>query len=496
MAGVDASARARVVGVDSTFRDLRGAGARLLPQRVALVGQGATAVTYALTPVQVTGHAFVGQTFGFGSPLHLAALAMLPNNGDGLGTIPLTLYPVADGGTAASGQITPSGTQVATASYRAIIGGIRSAPFIILAGGAADAALATAIADAINATLEMPVIATTTVAVVELDAKWKGSSTNAEEIGITIEGVLDGITFGFTPMVGGASNPSIAAALASIPPGTWETIIVNCNEYNDLTTLGELKTWGDGRWLALSKSPVFALTGTRATTVANAVVSDARKTDHINGFATSYGCPNLACQIAARAAARVAVVANNNPPVEYSRQKLNGILEPGPDAAQEDYTALNLSVLLGSSTSVVRDGVAVISDLLHFYHPDGEEPPAFRHVVDTVKLANVIYNVRVIFEAAEWDGAPLIPDDQPTTNPAARRPKDAIAAVNSMLDGLGLEAIISDPATAKLQTTAVIDSGNPKRLNVGIVVQLAGNTNIISIPVDFGFFFGTKEIIE
>jgi len=101
----------------------------------------------------------------------------------------------------------------------------------------------------------------------------------------------------------------------------------------------------------------------------------------------------------------------------------------------------------------------------------------------------------LIFAVAEWDGAPLIPDDQPTVNRTAKKPKMAVAAVASMLDSLGLNAIISDPETAKANTFAEIDSGNPKRLNLVTTVQLSGNTNIISVDLQFGFFFGTATVV-
>ena len=100
------------------------------------------------------------------------------------------------------------------------------------------------------------------------------------------------------------------------------------------------------------------------------------------------------------------------------------------------------------------------------------------------------------FATPEWDGAPLIPDDQPTTNRSAKKPKTAIAAVAAILDSLGLEAIISDPESAKANTFAEIDPGNPKRLNLNTTVQLSGNTNIVSVALAFGFFFGTAAVVS
>jgi hypothetical protein len=72
----------------------------------------------------------------------------------------------------------------------------------------------------------------------------------------------------------------------------------------------------------------------------------------------------------------------------------------------------------------------------------------------------------------------------------AKKPKQAKAAIFALIDNLAELAIISDPKTAKKNTTAVINSQNPDRLDVKVPVQISGNTDIISIDLEFGFFFG------
>jgi hypothetical protein len=67
----------------------------------------------------------------------------------------------------------------------------------------------------------------------------------------------------------------------------------------------------------------------------------------------------------------------------------------------------------------------------------------------------------------------------------------AVADVASMLDAAGLGAIISDPATAKKSIVAGINGGNPRRLDLSYTVQLSGNSGIVSVDLNFGFFFGS-----
>ena len=491
--GISATAVARVVGIEPTFKDLRGANTFRLPQRVAILAQGASAVTYPATPLQITSASQAGAVYGFGSPIHLMALQLFPKNGDGVGTIPVTVYPLVDdaGASASAGDITPTGTQTGAASYTVEINGIKSAPFVI-ADGVVGTTIAAAVVAAINATLEMPMIAVVNTLVIDLTAKWEGVS--GDGCVITVVGPANGIIFAITQPTGGLVNPDVDPTLALIGSNTWETLILNAMEAADTATLDKFQTYGDGRYGALSHTPPVVFTGSVDDTVTAIAITDARKTDKINSYIRVVGSNTLPFQIAARAVARIAVVANENPARDFGGQQLTGIL-PGLDSVQEDYPTRDQSVTGGASTSKIVDGIVTLEDTVTFYHPDGENPPAFRFVKTIVKLSQVLHNLDRIFNTAEWNGAPLIPDIQATTNPAARKPKDAKARANTMLDGLGLDAIISDPETAKGKTTTVIDGGNPDRLNIGVTVQISGNSNIIDIALDFGFFFGSLPVL-
>lgn len=488
---MDATAVARGLGVKEKFRNLAGGRVRFLPMRVFVLAQGATAsnASYEETKRQVFSAREVGDTVGYGSPAHLAMRELLPANGDGVGTIPVTLCPLKDHatGVAAAGDITPSGTATKEHQVRFKVSGILSEPITIAVGAVS---VATIIADAIaaiNAVLEMPVIPADGTTQLDLTAKWAGPTGN--DIKVEVVGPSLGVTWTITQPTGGATNPSITSALAQIG-NVWETFLLNCLDVADTTVLDEIKTLGEGRWGELVRKPFVAFVGNSEASVTTATTgTDARKDDRINAQLTAPGSPNLPCVIAARQLARIAVVAQNNPPTDYGAQRATG-LEPGTDGEQWTYTQRDTAVKAGSSTVEVVDGVVKVSDAVTMYHPTGEEPPAYRYVVDIVKLMNIIYNVDLIFQSEEWAAAPLIPNDQPTVNPNAKKPKDAIGAVHGLLDNLGLQAIISDPKTAKVNTTATIDTGNPKRLNVGTVVQLSGNTNTKDVSLNWGFFFG------
>lgn len=491
---VDVSAVARVLGITTEYKDLRGSSVVFLPQRIAVVGQGATNSTYTTTPVQSSSPADIGTEYGFGSPVHLAFLKLFPLNGDGVGTIPVTVYPLEDNGSgvAAAGDITPSGAVTDTGSIRVFVGEVRSEAITL---NTTDhdtlAKIVTEMHTQIAAILNMPVVSADNTTDVGLTAKWKGVSGN--DIKIRIEGTVPGVTFGITQPTGGLVNPDVDIALAQIT-SKWETLVLNCMEPGDTATLGKFAAHGEGRWGELERKPYIAFTGRVAAAVPAAdAESDARKTDRVNAFLTAPGSGELPFLVAARQLARIAKLANNDPAFDYGAQRADGIL-PGSDGDQWTYAERDEAVKKGCSTIEVKDGVINLADIVTMYHPSGDPLPAYRHVVDVVKLQNVIFNLELIFAVAAWNGAPLLPDGDATTNSNAKTPSMAVAAVNTRLEALGLAAILSDVATAKATTVASIDSQNPKRLNVETTVQLSGNTNIVSVNLNFGFKFGASEL--
>ena len=268
-------------------------------------------------------------------------------------------------------------------------------------------------------------------------------------------------------------------------------MLLNCLDIADTAILDKFESEGEGRWGPLRRKPYVCFTGNTEADVNTAiVVSDARKNDRVNSQLVAPGSRDLPFVVAARQLSRIAPLAQNNPPHDYGSQVANG-LTPGADELQWDYTQRDVAVKGGSSTIESKNGVVTLSDIVTFYHPDGDPTPAYRYVVDIVKVTNVLFNLDLTFANPEWDGAPLIPDDQATTNRAAKQPKMAVAAVSSLIDNLALGAIISDPEGAKASTAAEINGQNPKRLDVSTTVSISGNTNIISVDFNWGFFFGT-----
>ena len=485
--GLSSSAIARVTGITVENKNFNLGGALFLPQRVAIIGQGSSTVTYSTAPKLINSAADAASAYGFGSPIHLAARALFPSNNDGIGGIPVTVYPLVDDGAGvpAAGSIDLTGTSTEQGTGVVYVGGISTVQFTIPTGTAADDVLAL-IKTAVDSVLEMPTLTGTVLAgALPLTAKWDGESGN--DISIDVSDLdIAGLTFATTPMATGAANPDVDDALNLIV-NVWETMILNCMNYDDTTTLDKFQTWGEGRWDPLVKKPALVASGSVANFATRTAITDARKTDRINFLIQSTGSRELPWVIAARGLAKdIAPTANDNPARNYIG-KLT-LLETGADSVQESYTTRNNAIKLGSSTNIKAGSIAELSDIVTFYHPDGEPIPAYRYVVDVVKLQNVIYNCELIFASDEWKGAPLLPDGTPTTNPTAKQPKNAKTALSNLADSLADNAIIAEPAFTKKNLTAAIDGGNPKRLNWTFPIKLSGNAEVIDGSILFGFF--------
>lgn len=486
--GIDASARARAVGQDTQYKDFRSGTVLNLGQRIAVFAQGRSSATYSTTKWQATSASAAGTRYGFGSPIHLILQQLLPVNGDGVGTIPVTIYPLEDGYEAvtATGTITPAGSQTKSAEYRVRVSGILSAPFTITPDTDSVATICDKIVAAINAVPEMPVIATDNTTNVGLALKWAGPTGN--DTVVEIIGDSLGVTYTIAQPSGGLVNPDITDALAQVGD-IWETMVLNGLNIADTAILNEFKDFGEGRWAALMHKPLVVFTGNTEAVVGTATtITAARTDDRVNCQLVAPGSPNFPFVVAARQLARIAKLANDNPPHDYGSQRATGLI-PGTDGEQWDYPSRDQAVKAGSSTVKIKDGVINLQDTVTPWSPEGEEPPGYSHVVDIVKLQNIHYNLSLIFDTPEWDGAPMVPDDQAVTNETAKKANMALAEMAALIDDLAAAAIISDPAAAKAAATAKIDSQNPKRMNLKLPVKLSGNANIIDAIVEFGFHF-------
>lgn len=490
--GVSASAVSRVTGVEVTPKNFNTGKANMLPQRLVIIGQGNDDVLYSQEKYECDGSAAsVAERYGYGSPLHLAAKQLFPTAG-AMATFPVSIIAVkkgASGFAAASGSVTVAGEK-ATASGACVlsVGGLDVQ--IAVAKGATAAQVAADIAAAVNAEQDRAVVAEVAESentTVTLTARWSGALGN--RISLAWSGDAPGLTVAVTAFSGGAGVPAVDAALASIGE-VWETFVLDTFDYKNLdgdasALLDVYQTWGEGRWSVLEKKGCLVAHGCTDDYATRTAVTDSRPSDRINFLIESVGSPELPFVVGARGLLDILTTADSNPAQNY-KGTLGG-LKRGTDAQQESYTVRNQSVMKGASTNIANGSVAELNDIITFYHPQGGgKYPAWRYVVDCVKLMNIVYNLRLLTESDEVKGAPLVPDEQVTSNPNALQPKTFRTWFTNLAKSLGDKALISDVEFTVKNLVVSIDTENPKRINYVFPVKVSGNVEVVSGDVYFG----------
>jgi phage tail sheath gpL-like len=484
---------ARGVGIRGEHRNMGVAGSRYRPARIAILAQGNADTSYSTTKRRIYSANEVGEVEGWGSPAHLIARALFPRYRKGVGDLPVTLYPLAQpvtGGVQAAGSITPS-IPVAitkTQQHYVLVNNIRSETFTTVVGDSV-ATVIDSLVSAISAVLEMPITATDGETVCNVEVGWEGTSGNNVYIEV-VSPIDTEVEFAIVQPTNGAGTPDITDALSQVG-NIWESYIINALDYTDSTELDEYAAFGEGRRDSEVHKPCCVIVGCNEATLNTVTaVTDARKTDRTNVILTNPGSHDLPFIIAAEGVKNIAMRDNSNPAYDYCMMACDG-LTSGADGVQWTSAQRDAAVKAGCSTIEVRDGVVYISDTVTCYHPTGEEPPGYRYVVDYAKRCTIINELDLSFNTDDWAGNPLVGDDQPTRNIAARKPKHAKAVLYGIIDRLALDAVIADPDFAKENSDASIGLTNDKRLDVKLVARLAGNTNVISIDFTTGFYYGS-----
>lgn len=487
---VSPSAVSRVTGVGVQYKNFNAGAAAMLPQRLIVIGVGNKDVVYTDDKYECEGSASeIGERFGYGSPLHLAAKQLYPTSGSGA-SFPVTFYPLANvsGASQAQGTISATGTAGSSGSVRVFIGGVIVSVAIV--SGDTAAIVLGKIKDAIEGELDMPVTAadsegeTAGIALVS-----KASGTVGNLIKVFIESDVSNLVFTVEQLSGGATDPDVTNALEKVKT-IWETAILYCGDYKTTGLLDKFMVWGKDRWSDLVKMPVVVFHGCTDNYATRTAITDARPNDFINALVPSVGSPELPYVIAAKAMVDdILTTADSNPAQGY-KGLLEGLVA-GSDGDQELYSVRNQSVMKGASTNIKTGSVAELNDIITMYHPASEgKYPSRRYVVDIMKLMNIVYNCRLLMEADELKGAPLIGDADVTTNPKAIQPKTVKTWFLNLARSLCDKAICQDFEFTKNNLTVGIDSENPKRLNVKFPVKLSGNVEVSSTDLYFGFYIG------
>jgi phage tail sheath gpL-like len=500
--GVGAERLSRVVGYNVSAGNKATTSANL-PISIAILSQinqqNESGFDFTV-PYTVTSAQQAGDLFGYGSPAHRIMSILRPQNG-GVGGIPTIVYPIEKAVGSANNikSITPTGTATGNVTHTIVIAGRRATDVrydINIETGDTPADISAKIFDMVGSSLNVPVNATldSPVTLCNLAAKWRGLSS-AFELSVDTNGDAAGITYAVAQTTAASGTPSVTAALAMIG-NRWDNMIINAIG-SDSTTLSAFETWNGipsqtaptGRYTGIIMRPATVFTG---STLANpSSLTSARRNNCTIAISPAPNSKGFDFEAAANMVALYAPIAQSNPHIGAGGLNYPDMPVPsdGVIGVMSEYNERDAIVKLGCSTVDLVAGVYQIQDMVTTYRPIGDADPKFRFVRDLFVDWNIRYAyylrelLYVVDKVITSDGAQVAVGN--TITP--KKWKQLLAALANEFER---RALIARASYMIENTTVVVNSTNPNRLDTEFAYERTGVANISSTMAFANSYFG------
>ena len=437
--------------------------AEVVKRKIAIVATFDPALTgvVADVPVLVTSAEDTGDKFGFGFMAHRLAIAAFK----GSSGVETYVIPQAEAGGAAVADGTIDftvTTVVAGTLFLYVAGDLVSVgiPAEISAVATTADDIADLVVAAITADANLPVAAVVngvTTSQVDFTSKTKATYGNDIDLSFNLgfgQVLPGGVSAVTVAMANGSGVPDIQTALDT-GLGTGDTanslgITDLVHGYGlDSSTLNIISTYvGEGNALTglydkFVARPFRALTGDTtgdsAGLTAFIAISDTRLLDRANGVIAVPGSQSHPAEIAAQAVGVMARVNNNLAEQSTIDEALGGVW-PGDNSDQwtSDYDNRNTAVTKGISTTLFKNSVVTIQNLVTFYRPASVPVSSngYRSMRNISILQNILANINTNFEQEKWKGISIVAD----TNRVGGNSKAKARDTGSVIDDLVLLA--------------------------------------------------------
>ena len=383
-----------------TFVEFDNAGANQGPTlkkyRAVLFGQklaGGTAV--ANTLLRITSKQQAKLAAGAGSMLaHMFDFFFKANPLTEVYMMPLT----DDGaGVAATSTLTFAGTATAAGTISLYVGGHLMRLGVSL--GDTAAAIATALAAAIQADPDYPVSAGVAGAVVTLTFKHKGAVGNGVDVRLNYypgsEALPAGITCAVVAMANGATDPVLTAAISGLGETQFDII---GHPYTTAANLAALEVELADRWAPIRQNDGRAITFKNDTLNNLATLGATRNSPH-SAIVGMEKMPTMPHEVAASIAGVAAYFLNIDPARPLQTLELPGVLPPA-DGDRFLMSENNTLLFSGIGTLFVDDGGVVrIQRLITTYRksPLGADDPSYLDITTLATLSYLRYDFRTFW---------------------------------------------------------------------------------------------------
>jgi phage tail sheath gpL-like len=366
--------------------------------RTLLVGQKLVAGASPANTLQLTARTDEAKSlFGVGSML--ARMHEIYRQNDPFGEVWCIALDDPGAGVAATGSFAITGTATKAGTLNAYVGSQRVQ--IGVASGDTAATLATALAAAINANVDLPVTAAAATGTVTLTARHKGALGNDLLLQMNYYGAAGGestpagLTVTVNAMSGGTTSPALTGAVAAMGDEEFDFII---SPYSDTTSLDLWRTTmndSSGRWAWNRQIYGHVYSAQRGTFSALQAAGVLRNDQHttIAGFETLV--PSPAWEYAAAYGARNAVYINADPARPTQTGELVGIL-PAPAGNRFVQTERQTLLSSGIATSFVSGGVVRIERAITTYQKNlwNQADPSYLDSETLHQLAAILRRLR------------------------------------------------------------------------------------------------------
>lgn len=417
----------------------------------------------ALVPTRVYSSADAATYFGRGSLAHRMVMAALKANP----YLDLTVCALDDGaGVAASGTVTFTNAATGSGTVRLYIG--NDLVEIAVASGTAVAALATALAAAVNNLADLPVTASANLGVVTLTARNKGLVANQLDLEAAITSGI-GTTVAVVAMASGTIDPSIQTALDKVYASQYSLIV---SPYNDATSLAALRDHLDAVSGPIEQRPGVGYFGLDIALATAITLTTGLNSGRLVG-ALLRGTRSPSYEIAAACAAVRASESDPARPLNYLA--LKGIAAPPEPqrltrAEQESALANGVTPLQvgpGQQVQIVRMVTTYVKNIAGV--PDIS-------LLDVTTIDTLDYTRRSVRERLLLRF--------PRAKLSAKTPPRVRTEVLDVLNRLERLEILENVAANKTGVICERDEQDPNRLNIRIPADVVNGLHIIAGRID------------
>lgn len=493
----------RIVGYKITKGDFRATSPNL-PQRIALFAEVNDAKQSGLdtTKKTISTTKQAGDLYGYGSPIYSIMRILKPLAGDGVGGIPIDVFPIAKslGATPKIVSLEVTGTATGNGTHTIVIGGRQNLDGkfynISIEEGDTASAIYAKIADAINVVLGAPVTAVDDAYGVVLTTKWSGLTANDLVVDVETNDNALGLTYTATTDQAGSGTNDIDDALSQIG-NEWYTALINglgtvTGILNALEAFNGIPDPSNptGRYAAIVMKPFIAITGSKSEDPSS--LTGSRLTQVTNAIAPAPLSDGFSFEAAANMALLFSRTAQDAPHLDVSGKSYPDMPTPKSIGSMADYDSRDVIAQKGCSTVDLVNERYVVQDFVTTYHPVGEIPPQFRYCRNLMVDFNIRYGYYLREQTNVIDHV-LANDSDIVRASNVVKPKTWKSVLSDFADDLVSRGLIVDAAFMQDSLTVNISTVNPDRFETFFRYKRSGVVRIASTTAEAGFNFGVIE---